>query len=323
MEKQYKAPFMSASYNSQQEHAIINCATVGNASFSNDLRNISNICKLRDTTCTDNVLDTLQLPLSEDTNLTNIAKSNNSDVVDNSIDLIISVPAINVLLSSCNDANENMLITINEIAVSRNTLSLTSFHEIFIFYDTNSNSVITYTTTASINASSDNMIISVAPTKLADDVYMTSNKEEVFNQTHTPIYFDKSHAFSETSSATLQSGFLHWFIECLQLRRDDVASVINLSDYPLTVPQLRVFSKGLKYAPLPHSVDRLSLRESIVKFERSLRLAEFFHKANKYDYDKRHNKFRHKSSRNPISNRDKFLDSYISIITREIRMPGT
>ena len=35
------------------------------------------------------------------------------------------------------------------------------------------------------------------------------------------------------------------------------------------------------------------------------------------DYD-RHTKFRPKSSWTPISNRDKFIDSYISIITSEI-----
>ena len=34
MEKQQKAPLMSASYNSQQEHVISNCVQVGNASFS-------------------------------------------------------------------------------------------------------------------------------------------------------------------------------------------------------------------------------------------------------------------------------------------------
>ena len=117
------------------------------------------------------------------------------------------------------------------------------------------------------------MLTSVAPTKLADDVYETSNKEEVFIQTHTPSSLDKSHAISETSSANLSSGFLHNFMECVQLRSDDFASVINLSDNPLTVPQLRVLSRGLKFTPSPHSVDRLSLRESIAKFERSLRLA--------------------------------------------------
>ena len=107
-------------------------------------------------------------------------------------------------------------------------------------------------------------------------------------------------------------------MECVQLRRDDIASDIKLSDYPLTVPQLRVLSRGLKFAPLPHSVDRLSHRESIAKFECSLRLAEFFHEKNKSDYDNRHSNFRSKSSWTPISNRDKFIDSYISIITSEI-----
>ena len=134
MEKQYIAPFKSASYNSQQEHVISNCVPVGNAWFSNDLPNISNLCKFQHTTCTDNVHDTLLLPLSDDTNLTNIEKSNNSDVVDNWIDLVISVPTNNVPTSSFNNANDNMLMTINEIAVSRNTQSLISCHETIISF---------------------------------------------------------------------------------------------------------------------------------------------------------------------------------------------
>ena len=174
---------------------------MGNASFSNDLRNISDLCKFQHTTSTDNVHDKLLLPLSKDTTLTNIEKSNNSDVVDNSIDLITSVPINNASMSSCIDANDNMLMTINEIAVSRKTQSLTSCHETLKSYNTYDNSVIANTTSANINTSSDNMLASVAPTKLADDVHKTSNKEEVFNQTHTPISFDKSHAFNETSSA--------------------------------------------------------------------------------------------------------------------------
>ena len=39
------------------------------------------------------------------------------------------------------------------------------------------------------------------------------------------------------------------FMECVQLRRDDLASVINLIDYTLTVPQLLVLTKGLKFTP--------------------------------------------------------------------------
>ena len=241
MEKQHKAPIMSASYNSQQEHVTSNCVPVANAGFSNDLPNISDLCKFQHTTSTDSVHDTLLLPLSDDINLTNIEESINSDVVDNSNDSVITVPTNNVLTSSCNNANDNMLMTNDEIAVSRNTQSLTSCHETLMSYNTNSNPVI-----ANITTLSDNMLTSATPAKLAADVHKTCNKEEVFNQTQTPISFDKSHAFNGTSSANLPSGFLHKFMECAQLRRDDFASVINLCDYPLTVPQLRVLSRGLK-----------------------------------------------------------------------------
>ena len=67
MEKQHKALFMSASYNSQQEHVISNCLPVVIASFSNDQTNIYNLCKFQHTTSTDDVHDTLLLPLSDDT----------------------------------------------------------------------------------------------------------------------------------------------------------------------------------------------------------------------------------------------------------------
>ena len=132
------------------------------------------------------------------------------------------------------------------------------------------------------------MITNVTPTKLADDEYKTSNKEEVFSQTHTSISFDKFHVFIETSSANLPSGFLHKLMQCAQLRCDDFASDFNLSVHPLTVPPLRVLSKGLRFAPVHIGVDRLSLRESIAKFERRLRLAEFLHETNKSDYDSRY-----------------------------------
>ena len=173
---------------------------------------------------------------------------------------------------------------------------LTWCHETLISYNTHGNSVIAITTSVQVNTSIDNMLTSAAYTKLTDDVHKTSNKEEVFNQTHTPISLDKSHAISETSSANLPSGFLHRFMECVQLRRDDIASIINLSDYPLTVPQLIVSSRGLKFTHLPHSLNRLSVRESIAKFERTLRLTDFFHETSKSDYDNRPNKFRPKSS---------------------------
>ena len=109
-----------------------------------------------------------------------------------------------------------------------------------------------------------------------------------------------------------------FFISSWNVYNYDFASVNNLSDHPLTVTQLRELSRCFKFTPLPHCFDRLSLRESIAKFDRSLRLVEFHHDTNKSDFDDRHNKFRPKSSRTPIFNRDKFVDSYISMITSEI-----
>ena len=70
-------------------------------------------------------------------------------------------------MSSCNDAKDHMLMTINEITVSMNTQSLTSCHEALISHSTYDNSVIANTISANINTSSDNMLTCVAPTKLA------------------------------------------------------------------------------------------------------------------------------------------------------------
>ena len=71
MEKQHKAPFASASYNSQQEHVINNRVPVENASFPNDLSNVFNLCKCQHTRPTDNVHDILLPPMSNDINSTN------------------------------------------------------------------------------------------------------------------------------------------------------------------------------------------------------------------------------------------------------------
>ncbi|KAJ8039742.1 hypothetical protein HOLleu_13841 [Holothuria leucospilota] len=110
-------------------------------------------------------------------------------------------------------------------------------------------------------------------------------------------------------------------MEPIQLRQDEFASVINLSECSLSKPQLRVLSKGLNFTPLPSSVDRFSLRESVANFERSLRLTEFFHdskETDNSDYDSKLIKFRAKSTWTPPANRDKYLDSFIAVVTSEI-----
>ena len=191
-----------------------------------------------------------------------------------------------MLTSTCrNNANDNMLMTISKIAVSRNTQSLTSCHYTVISNNTYGNSVFANTTGVIINTTSDNMLTSATPTKLSDDVHTTSSEAEASNLTHILISYDKTHAFNGTSSDNLPSWYIHNFMEFVQLRRGDTTSVINLIDYPLTVPKLCVLSRGLMFTPLPQSVGRLSLGESIAMFERRLRQAVLFNETNNSDYD--------------------------------------
>ena len=155
----------------------------------------------------------------------------------------------------------------------------------------------------------------------------------VFNGTAPPTHFpleDKEASTDEAAPSSNQvppgtvieteatPGFIHKLNEQIQLSDTEFFNVINLSSVSLSTPQLQLLSKGLNFTPLPPSVDRLSLRESIVKFERNLRLVEFFHGADNSSYDPKLNKFRAKSSWTPPANRDKYLDTFVGLITSEI-----
>ena len=109
--------------------------------------------------------------------------------------------------------------------------------------NTFSNSVIANTTGYITNTPSDTEQARITAIKSNDDVYMTSNEAEASNQTHIVTSFDITHALCVTSRNNLPSGYLHKFIVFAQLRRDDIASVIYLNDYPFTVPQRRLLSR--------------------------------------------------------------------------------
>ena len=65
-------------------------------------------------------------------------------------------------------------------------------------------------------------------------------------------------------------------MERVQLRRDDFASVINLSDYPSTVPQLRVLSSGLRLTPIPHVSTVYHLEKALLNLKVACDLQNFF-----------------------------------------------
>ena len=52
----------------------------------------------------------------------------------------------------------------------------------------------------------------------------------------------------------------------------DLDNVINLSDHMLTIPQLEILNKGLKFCPTPGEAQMGDLRRDLDKYHRSLRL---------------------------------------------------
>ena len=83
-------------------------------------------------------------------------------------------------------------------------------------------------------------------------------------------------ALVEPLTIQVHSGYIARTTEPIILRDDEFYTVINLSDYSLSYYDLRVLSLGLKFTPNPPHVDRLNLKESRRRFDRNLRLREYF-----------------------------------------------
>ena len=79
-------------------------------------------------------------------------------------------------------------------------------------------------------------------------------------------------ALVEPLTLQVHSGYIARTTELIELRDDEFYTVINLSDYSLSYSDLRVLSLGLKFTPNPPHVDRLSLKESLRRFDRNIRL---------------------------------------------------
>ena len=73
----------------------------------------------------------------------------------------------------------------------------------------------------------------------------------------------------------------------------------------------------LKFTPNPPHVDRLNLKESLRRFDRNLRLREYFADSDS-PVDSDAIKFRKKTTWTPPPNRDKALDMFISVVESEL-----
>ena len=83
-------------------------------------------------------------------------------------------------------------------------------------------------------------------------------------------------ALVEPLTLQVHSGYIARTTDPIKLRDDEFYTVINLSDYSLSYYELRVLSLGLKFTPNPPHVDRLNRKESLRRFDRNLRLREYF-----------------------------------------------
>ena len=113
------------------------------------------------------------------------------------------------------------------------------------------------------------------------------------------------------------SGYIARTTDPIKRRDDEFYTVINISDYSLSYSDLRVLSMSLIFTPNPPHVDRLSLKESLRRFDRYLRLREYFADSNS-PVDSDTIKFRKKSTWKPPPNRDKALDMFISVVESEL-----
>ena len=111
--------------------------------------------------------------------------------------------------------------------------------------------------------------------------------------------------------------YIYIYCDTVDLRDDEFYTAINLSDYSLSYSDLRVLSLGLIFTPNPPHVDRLSLKESLRRFDRNLRLREYSANSDS-PVDSDTSKFRKKLTWTPPPNRDKALDMFISIVESEL-----
>ena len=124
-------------------------------------------------------------------------------------------------------------------------------------------------------------------------------------------------ALVEPMTLQVHSGYIARTTDPIKLRDDEFYTVINLSDYSLSYSDLRVLSLDLKCTQNPPNVDRLNLKESLRRFDRNLRLREYFTDSDS-PVDSDTIKFRKKTTWMPPPNRDKDLDMFISVVESEL-----
>ena len=107
--------------------------------------------------------------------------------------------------------------------------------------------------------------------------------------------------------------------------KTDSVAVTNLSQHPLTEGKITLLSRGLKFIPDRHKVDKLKLMADLAEWERRMRLKEFFYTEGtepqtKQDEKDPLEKFKvpKKSSFTPSKGLDMRLDMYVEMVKTDI-----
>ena len=125
-------------------------------------------------------------------------------------------------------------------------------------------------------------------------------------------------ALVEPMTLQVHSGYIARTTDPIKLRDDEFYTVINQPDYSLSYSDLRVLSLDQKFTPNPPHVDRLNLKESLRRFDRNLRLREYFTDSDS-PVDSDTINFRKKTTWMPPPKAlDKALDMFISVVQSEL-----
>ena len=95
--------------------------------------------------------------------------------------------------------------------------------------------------------------------------------------------------------------------------------MVNLSRVELSQEELKILSKGLKFAPQPPKVNRFELKQDLEAFGRRMRLREFFfdpEASEDEEYNPEERRFKEKSTWKPPKNRDTLLEAYLNPTSR-------
>ena len=103
-------------------------------------------------------------------------------------------------------------------------------------------------------------------------------------------------------------------------KQPDTNTVVNLSSHTVAQPQTQLLSKNLNFCPTPTNINRIQLSADVHRFNRRLRLAEFFYdeEEDSVPYDLPPPFLRKASSFTPNEGRDSALDSFIKVVTTAI-----